>query len=37
VEGLHHGASCAIAGGTYGTIRTTYLARQVQLALKLYF
>ncbi len=27
----------AIAGGTYGTIRTTYPARQVQLALKLYF
>jgi hypothetical protein len=27
----------AIAGGTYGTIRSTYPARQVQLALKLYF
>ena len=27
----------AIAGGTYGTIRTTFPARQVQLALKLYF
>jgi hypothetical protein len=26
-----------IVGGTYGTIRTTYPARQVQLALKLYF
>jgi len=27
----------AIPGGTYGTIRSTFPARQVQLALKLYF
>jgi hypothetical protein len=27
----------AIPGGTYATIRSTYPARQVQLALKLYF
>ena len=27
----------AIAGGSYGTIRNTYPARQIQFALKLYF